>query len=171
MVNNAGVGTGTQRTLIEHDAADFERLVETNLLGVVQCCQAAVRRFLSQGGGGSIVNTGSITGMVAMGGALYGSTKAAVNHLTRALAIEVAPHQIRVNAICPGAVLTNLGLSEAQAFREPAPEVVEQYRQMNPLGRVIDPEDCANAALFLASDLAWNVTGVLLPVDGGYIAK
>jgi NAD(P)-dependent dehydrogenase (short-subunit alcohol dehydrogenase family) len=173
LYNNAGVATttdGTVRTLLELDDEDFNHLVSINFRGVVYGCQAAVRVFLDQGGGGVIVNTASVAGMVGWGGVLYGATKGAVIQLTRGLAIEVAKHGIRVNAVCPGAMLTNYGRAAGAEFTQPSAQSVEKYSRCHPLGRPISAEDAANAALFLASDLSSNVTGVLLPVDGGYIA-
>lgn len=173
MYNNAGVATATdgkRHRLIDQDDADFERLVSINHKGVLYGCQAAVRQFEAQGGGGAIVNTGSVAGMVGWGGVMYGSTKGAVNQLTRGLAIEVAPLGIRVNAVCPAGMMTNFGHADGAGFAEKSAALVEAYSKLHPLGRPIAPEDCANAALFLASDLASNITGVLLPVDGGYVA-
>jgi NAD(P)-dependent dehydrogenase (short-subunit alcohol dehydrogenase family) len=173
MYNNAGVATasdGKRHTLIDQDDDDFERLVSINLRGLTYGCQAAVRQFLAQGGGGVIVNTGSVAGMVGWGGVMYGATKGGVNQLTRSLAVEVAPHGIRVNAVCPAGMITNFGRPGGEGFGESSPETLERYAKMHPLGRPITAEDTANAALFLASDMACNITGVLLPVDGGYTA-
>jgi NAD(P)-dependent dehydrogenase (short-subunit alcohol dehydrogenase family) len=173
MFNNAGIATSTdgQRpTLIDQNDADFERLVSVNFKGVFHGCQAAVRTYLEQGGGGVIVNTASVAGLVGWGGVLYGATKGAVIQLTRGLAIEVARHSIRVNAVCPGGMMTNFGRQSGTGFDARPAEVVDVYSKMHPLGRPILPEDCANGALFLASHLSSNVTGTTLPVDGGYIA-
>ncbi|MET0378225.1 MAG: SDR family oxidoreductase [Spongiibacteraceae bacterium] len=173
MYNNAGVATsvdGKSKSLIDQDDEDFERLVSINFKGVIYGCQQAVRTFIAQGGGGVIVNTASVAGMVGWGGVMYGATKGAVVQLTRGLAVEVAKHGIRVNAVCPAGMMTNFGRSDASAFTQQSAELVDIYSKMHPLGKPIAPEDCANAALFLASELASNITGVLLPVDGGYIA-
>jgi NAD(P)-dependent dehydrogenase (short-subunit alcohol dehydrogenase family) len=117
-----------------------------------------------------IVNTGSVAGMVGWGGVMYGASKGAVNQMTRGLAIEVAKHGIRVNAVCPAGMMTNFGRADAGGFDAANAELAERYGKMHPLGKAIRPEDAANAALFLASDLSSNVTGVLVPVDGGYVA-
>jgi NAD(P)-dependent dehydrogenase (short-subunit alcohol dehydrogenase family) len=172
MMNNAGVGTPRPGMKFEeHDEADWKRLVDINLLGVVHGCRHAVLRFKGQGDGGVIVNTGSAAGMVGWGGVPYGATKAGVIQLTRGLAIELAPFGIRVNCFCPGAIDTNFAVPPEAAFQPKPPQFLELVGQMHPLGRPIEAEDCANAALYLASDLSSNVTGVALPVDGGYLAR
>ncbi len=119
-----------------------------------------------------MVNTASVAGLVSWGSAVYGGTKALVIQLTRALAIEGAPFAIRANCICPGGMFTNFGVGEGeQFFRERTPEELEMTKVMHPLGLPITPQDCAEAALYLASDRAANVTGVALPVDGGHLAR
>ncbi len=144
-----------------------------NLLGVFFGCKHAVAQFKQQGGGGVIVNTGSAAGMVGWGGVVYGSTKGAVNQLTKAVAIECAAEGIRVNAICPGAMpFTNFSVPQAAEGSVGMPkELGEQTGKLHPLGRPVTAEDCAAAAAFLASDGAANITGVLLPIDGGYVAR
>jgi NAD(P)-dependent dehydrogenase (short-subunit alcohol dehydrogenase family) len=155
----------------EHDAADWKRLIDVNLMGVAHGCKHAVMCFKAQGGGGVIVNTGSAAGMVGWGGVAYGVTKAAVIQLTRGLAIETAALGIRVNCFCPGAIDTNFSVPPEAAFQPKPREVLELIGSLHPLGRPIEAEDCAKAALYLASDLSSNVTGVALPVDGGYLAR
>jgi NAD(P)-dependent dehydrogenase (short-subunit alcohol dehydrogenase family) len=114
-----------------------------------------------------IVNTASAAGLMGWGGVLYGSTKGAVVNLARGLAMEVARDGIRVNNINPAGMPTRFITGD----RGPLPEVaLDRMGQTHPLGKVIDPLDAANAALFLASDLASNITGVNLPVDGGMSA-
>lgn len=144
-----------------------------NLRGVFFGMKHAILQFKNQGTGGAIVNTGSAAGMVGWGGTVYGTTKGGVIQMTRAVAVEAAPFDIRVNAICPAAMpTTNFGVHDSsQAFQEKPEEVLAAVGQMHPLGRPILPEDCAEAAAFLASDRARNITGVLLPVDGGYTAR
>lgn len=172
MMNNAGVGTPRPGMAFEeHDEADWKRLIAINLLGVVHGCKHAVLRFKAQGDGGVIVNTGSAAGMVGWGGVPYGATKAGVIQMTRGLAIELAPHGIRVNCFCPGAIDTNFAVAPEAAFQPKPPQFLEIVGKMHPLGRPIEAQDCANAALYLASDLSSNVTGVALPVDGGYLAR
>jgi len=174
MFNNAGVSTPRGGMKFEdHTIEDFDRLVAINFKGVFLGCKHAVLRFKQQGGGGTIVNTASVAGIVGWGGGVYGATKGAVNQITRVLAIEAAPFDIRVNAICPAAMPTTRFLPSqpgAVSAGQPA-ETLAKLAAIHPLGRNITPEDCAAAALFLASDSARNITGVLLPVDGGYIAQ
>ena len=173
MFNNAGIASPRRGILLEeHTDADFDRLVDVNARGVFNGCRAAVRQFKEQGGGGVVVNTGSVAGMVSWGSAVYGGTKAMVIQMTRALAIEGAPFGIRANCVCPGGMFTNFGVAEGEAFfRERSSEELEMAKTLHPLGLPITPEDCAEAALYLASDLAANVTGVALPIDGGYLAR
>jgi NAD(P)-dependent dehydrogenase (short-subunit alcohol dehydrogenase family) len=174
MFNNAGIATPRPgMSLEDHTLEDFERLVSINLRGVFFGVKHAVVQFKRQGGGGVIVNTGSAAGMVGWGGAVYGTTKGGVNQLTKLAAIECAAEGIRVNAICPGAMpYTNFMVpGAAEGSTGVGPEHGERLGQVHPLGRPITAEDCAAAAVFLASEQAANVTGVLLPVDGGYVAR
>jgi NAD(P)-dependent dehydrogenase (short-subunit alcohol dehydrogenase family) len=171
--NNAGVtGMIAGKTFEDFSAADFTRLVDINFRGVFNGCKYAVRQFKKQGGGGVIVNTGSIAGMVGFGSVVYGATKGAVNQITKGVAIECAALNIRCNAICPGTMPnTNfIMLDPNKPFAELPAEYLERAANLQPNKRNITAEDCAAAALFLASDDAHNITGVLLPVDGGYIA-
>ena len=169
MYNNAGItiqpepGKGLKR-LVESTQADMDRLLGVNVYGVMNGCQAAIRQFDAQGGGGVMVNTASVAGLVGYGGVVYGATKGAVVALTRTLALEVAGQNIRVNSVCPAGMPTNFmpGSSSERAMASMA--------QAHPLGRPVDPAECASAALFLACDLSSNITGVNLPVDGGLAA-
>lgn len=174
MFNNAGVtGAVSGKTFEQFDDVDWQRLVDINLRGVFYGCKHAVATFKKQGGGGVIINTGSIAGMVGFGSVVYGATKGGVNQLTRGVAIECAPFDIRVNAICPAAMPhTNFTLTSPDAAFQPKPDaVIEKMASLHPLGRPITAEDCAAAAVFLASDQARNITGVLLPIDGGFVAR
>jgi NAD(P)-dependent dehydrogenase (short-subunit alcohol dehydrogenase family) len=174
MFNNAGVtGMKIGASFEDSTAADFERLTSINFAGVFHGCKHATIQLKAQGDGGAIVNTGSIAGMVGFGSVVYGATKGAVNQMTKGLAVELAAFDIRVNAICPGAMpLTNFTLfNPNDAFQPRDEQYLEMVATMQPLGRYITAEDCAEAALFLASDDARNITGVLLPVDGGYVAR
>jgi NAD(P)-dependent dehydrogenase (short-subunit alcohol dehydrogenase family) len=182
LFNNVGVPTPRLGAKLEdHTVQDFDRLVSINLRGVFLGCKHAVVRFKQQSGqpaehgrtGGVILNTGSVAGLVGWGGTVYGATKGGVHQLTRTVAVECAPFGIRVNAICPaGMPYTNFMAAGGMGG---GPEAMEQAATQvgasHPLGRPITAEDCAEAAVYLVSDRAANVTGVLLPVDGGYVAR
>jgi len=172
--NNVGIPTPRLGALLEdHTVEDFDRLAAVNLRGVFLGCKHAVVQFKRQGGGGVILNTGSVAGLVGWGGTVYGATKGGVNQITRGIAIECAPFGIRVNAICP-AGMPFTGFMAAGGMDLPpdaVAKVAEQVGASHPLGRPITAEDCAEAAVYLVSDRASNITGVLLPVDGGYVAR
>ncbi len=172
MYNNAGVGTPKLGlSFVDHSKDDWERLIGINLMGMVYGCKYAVLQFRRQKSAGVIVNTGSVAGMVGFGGVPYGVSKAGGILLTKSLAVEVAKENIRINAIAPATLLTNFGRSEEDAFKPRSPEEILLWGSFVPTGRASTPEDCANAALFLASDLSSNVTGAVIPVDGGYLAR
>ena len=181
MWNNVGISTPRLgMTFTDHTVADFEKLLMVNGMGMFTGCRQAVLQFRRQAesgndedrAGGVIVNTASVAGLVGFGGVPYGASKAIGIQLTRGLAVELAAEGIRVNCFCPSAMpTTNFGRVEGEEFKEQPEEYLQFAGSFQPLGRIITPEDCANAALFLASDLSANVTGVALPVDGGYVAK
>jgi NAD(P)-dependent dehydrogenase (short-subunit alcohol dehydrogenase family) len=174
MFNNVGIPTPRLGMIFEeHSVEDFERLTAVNFRGVFLGCKHAVLRFKEQGDGGVILNTGSVAGLVGWGGTVYGATKGAVHQLTRAVAVEVAPFNIRVNAICP-AGMPYTGFMAAGGINLSGDQLeaaASSTGSMHPLGRPITAEDCAQAAVYLCSDVAANVTGILLPIDGGYVAK
>ena len=174
MFNNVGIPTPRLgMSFDEHTLEDFDRLTAVNFRGVFLGCKHAVVRFKEQGDGGVILNTGSVAGLVGWGGTVYGATKGAVHQLTRAVAVEMAPFGIRVNAICP-AGMPYTGFMAAGGMTVSGADldaVAAHTGSMHPLGRPITAEDCAEAAVYLCSDGAANVTGVLLPIDGGYVAK
>lgn len=160
MCNNAGVG-GSMRSFLDDDFADFDRVMAVNVLGVMVGMQRAARHMADHGGG-AIVNTTSIGGINAGSGVMaYRASKAAVIHLTRSVAVELAGAGIRVNCIAPAHIPTAINAAFDQSV------IVEV---MQPLQRLGSPEDVANAAVFLASDRAAQITGVVLPVDGGTTA-
>jgi NAD(P)-dependent dehydrogenase (short-subunit alcohol dehydrogenase family) len=145
---------------LHDDLADFDRVVRVNVLGVLLGSQRAARHMKANGGG-VILNTSSTAGIDAGAGLItYRATKAAVIHLSRSIALDLAQYQIRVNCLVPGQIrtaMTTYDMDSVMKFTQPLP------RQ----GR---PEDVAEAALFLASDRAAHITGVVLPVDGGTTA-
>jgi NAD(P)-dependent dehydrogenase (short-subunit alcohol dehydrogenase family) len=174
MFNNVGIPTPRLGMIFEeHSLEDFERLSSVNFRGVFLGCKHAVLRFKEQGNGGVILNTGSVAGLVGWGGTVYGATKGAVHQLTKAVAVEVAPFGIRINAICP-AGMPYTGFMAAGGMEVSGDDldaVAAHTGSMHPLGRPITAEDCAEAAVYLCSDAAANVTGVLFPIDGGYVAR
>lgn len=174
MFNNAGITGFTKAGARFEDETidDWQRLNDVNFRGVFFGCKHAVIRFKAQGNGGVIINTGSVAGMVGWGSVVYGATKGGVNQMTRGVAIECAPFDIRVNAICPAAMPNTKFASKLEAATGAShEEFVKASGAVHPLGRPITAEDCAEAAVFLASDKAKNITGVLLPIDGGFVAR
>lgn len=171
--NNAGItilpvpGVGL-RKLVDAPHDEMRRVEDVNINGVIYGCQAAIRQFEKQGSAGVIVNTASVAGMIGYGGVLYGTTKGAIVNLTRSLAIEVAEQGIRVNSVCPAGMLTHYSGMDPDSPNKD--QILEGMGRAHPLGRAIDPGDTASAAMFLASDMAGNITGVNLPVDGGLTA-
>jgi NAD(P)-dependent dehydrogenase (short-subunit alcohol dehydrogenase family) len=160
MVNNAGLG-GSHKRFLDEDFADFERTMAVNVLGVMLGTQRAARQMREQGGG-SIVNITSIGGINAGGGVMaYRASKAAVIHVTRSIAIELARFDIRVNCIAPAHIPTGINTTFDQSAI---------IRAMQPLQRQGTPRDVAEAAAFLASDRAAQITGIVMPVDGGTTA-
>lgn len=151
--------------------ADWEKTFAVNVTGYFLCIQRALRRMLARERGGSIINIGSNAGVTALGrGAFpYSCTKGAINMMTKELAVEYASHKIRTNAILPAQTLTP-GLRrhlENVHFKE---VVLPRILMGLPMGHLLEPEDFVGPAVFLASEAAASVNGVLLPVDGGNLA-
>lgn len=164
-VANAGVNLGVQ-DLVDESFADYERIVRVNQHGVWWTCREAARQLVEQGECGRLIVVASVAALVGVpSGVAYNASKGAVLQLVRTLAAQLAPHGITVNALCPGWVRTAM-TAETQADPDRLREVVA----LHPLGRLGEPEDVAGAAFFLASDDAAFVTGIALPVDGGYTA-
>jgi NAD(P)-dependent dehydrogenase (short-subunit alcohol dehydrogenase family) len=163
VVANAGVNLGVH-DLIDEPFEQYLRTVEVNQHGVWWTCREAARHMIGQGGGGRIIAVASIASLVGSpSGVAYNATKGAVLQLVRTLAAQLAPHGITVNAICPGFIRTPM-TRETQSD----PALLARALAAHPLGRLGEPEDVAGACFFLASDDAAWVTGVALPVDGGY---
>lgn len=162
LVNNAGA-THVNKPMLEIDEEEFDRIYAVNVKGVFLGCQAVVPHF-RKNGGGVIINIGSTAGLRPRPGlSAYNATKGAVHILTKTLAVELAPDHIRVCAIAPVATDTPL----LPSFLGPAPGQREKFVATVPLGRLAQPADIANAALFLASADAQFVTGNIVEVDGG----
>ena len=170
LVNN--VATGRRSRPENLSLADWQKVVRVNLDGTFLWSQEAGRRMIRQGSGGSIINISSIAGSSALGRGnfVYSVTKGGVNQFTRELAIEWAPHKIRVNAIQPAQILTPALKRVFADLREGENTLRTRLLSGIPLDRFGEPEDVAKAALFLASDAAAFITGHLLPVDGGSLA-
>ena len=167
LVNNAGVAI--RRPAVELALADWEKVIAVNVTGAFLCARAAARQMIGAGRGGAIVNVASIMGL--SGGGLYPNisyqtSKGALVNMTRALAVEWAPHRVRVNAVAPTYVRTRLIAPLLEN-----PEMVARIEAMTPLRRLAEPEEVAASICFLASPAAAMITGHVLPVDGGFLAQ
>jgi len=175
MFNNAGISGAMYPRFLDDDLKDFQRVIGINLFGVMAGSQCAARH-MSKNGGGAIINSASIAGLLP-GHALmtYRATKAAIILLSKSFAIDFAEYGIRVNCLAPGHIRTPLtsfgapGMSEEMAER--VKKAVSPAMDSNqPLKRHGRPEDVAQAALYLASQRSAQVTGIVLPIDGGITA-
>ena len=159
-------GIGHRHDFLNVDAETWDRIIAVNLTGMFHVGQAAARLMVKQGGGGSIINVTSQLAEVARPErAAYVASKGGARSLTHAMAVDLATHGIRVNAIAPGPTLT--GLTRAN-YTDPAARRATEA--LIPLGRLGQPDDLAGAVLFLASDESRWVTGSTVTVDGGYLA-
>ena len=164
--NNAGIEGAFANTVDQTDE-DFDRMIAVNLKGVWLCMRAELRHMQRQGAG-SIVNTASVAGLVGMPPApIYSAAKHGVIGLTKTAALEFARNGIRVNAVCPGVIETPM----VGRLFERRPRAQELIVQQAPVGRCGRPEEIAEATAWLLSDAASFVTGVAMPVDGGWVAK
>jgi 3-oxoacyl-[acyl-carrier protein] reductase len=162
LVNNAGA-THVNKPMLDIDEAEFDKIYAVNVKGVFLFCQAVVPHFRKQKSG-AIINIGSTAGLRPRPGlSAYNATKGAVHILTKSLAVELAPDKIRVCAIAPVATDTPL----LPSFLGPSQGMREKFIATVPLGRLAQPRDIANAAVFLASADAEFVTGNIVEVDGG----
>ncbi len=175
MFNNAGISGTMQSRFLDDGLQDFQRVMGINAFGVMVGTQAAARH-MAKNGGGSVINTASIAGIKAGFGVMtYRASKAAVIHFTKCAAIDLAEYNIRVNCIAPGHIRTAMSSYTAPDM---SPETAERVQKAvsiatnagRPLRRQGRPDDVAQAALYLGSDRSAQVTGVLLPVDGGLTA-
>jgi NAD(P)-dependent dehydrogenase (short-subunit alcohol dehydrogenase family) len=161
LVNNAGV-TATA-PLLDTDETAWDQVMDVDLRGAWLMAQEVARHMVRLGHGGSIINVGSILGIRAMAQVpAYGSAKAALHHLTRAMAVELARHNIRVNAIAPGYIETDLNRQFLQS------SAGQTLLKRNPQRRAGVPVDLDGVLLLLASDASMYLTGTVIPVDGGH---
>lgn len=157
LCNNAGMSSHTP--LLDYTMDEFQKVMDLNVTAAFVCSQAAARIMVEQGDG-CIINTSSMVGTQGQpSGVAYPTSKFAVNGLTLSLARELAPKGIRVNAVAPGITHTDM----VDVLPD---ELIKPLIAAVPLGRMGEPEDIANAFLFLASDMASYITGTVLPVDG-----
>ena len=162
LVNNAGILH--MAPLLEITVDDWDRTFDVNVRAMLLTTQVAARAMISAGQGGVIINMASMGGKLGSPNqAHYAASKAAVISLTRVSALELGEHGIRVNCICPGYVLTEMGAATR------TPEMVAKWSSMSPLGRCAEPHEVADMAVFLASDQARYCTGQAMNVSGGMV--
>lgn len=165
--NNAGI-EGDQGVMI-HDKTEkeFDAVFNINVKGVLFCMKHEIRA-MRKTGGGAIVNNSSVAGLIAIPAAsIYIASKHAVNGLTKAAAVEYGTENIRVNAVCPAVIQTDM----IDRFFKDKPELKASMNKAHPIGRIGQAEEVAKTVLFLCSDAASFITGQCLPVDGGYTAQ
>lgn len=157
LVNNAGISAMDK--IYDYKEEEFDKIMDLNVKSVFNCSRAVVS-YMKENGGGVILNTSSMVSIYGQpSGCGYPASKFAVNGLTKSLARELGKDNIRVNAVAPGVTLTDMMKNVPESVIEPIIKGI-------PLGRIGTPEDIANAFLFLASDMASYITGVVLSVDG-----
>lgn len=162
--NNAG-GTADLPSFLETTEDYWDRSVDIHLKGVWLCMKAELSKMVEYGGG-AIVNTSSIAGLLGIGTAAYAATKHGVNGMTKLAAVEFGDRNIRVNAVCPGFVRTPV----VQALEDTQPEATQSMKDWHALKRFGEPEEIARVVAWLCSDAASFVTGAIIPVDGGVTA-
>lgn len=158
LINNAGISSSTP--LANYTEEEYNKIIDLNIKSVFICSKNIIP-YLEEQHGGSIINTSSMVSIYGQpSGCLYPTSKFAVNGLTKSLSRELAPKNIRVNAVAPG-------ITETDMVANLPKEVIEPLIKTIPLGRIGKPKDIANAFLFLSSDMANYITGEILQVDGG----
>jgi NAD(P)-dependent dehydrogenase (short-subunit alcohol dehydrogenase family) len=163
LYNNTGIFPDADRGVLEMDDATFNRVIDVNLRGVMLCCKHGIPELV-RAGGGSVINIASFVALVGctVPQDVYTASKGAVLALTKSLAVQFGPQHVRVNAICPGPIITPM-------LAELFPSEEEKMKRLNriPLGRFGLPEDIVHAAVYLASDESSWTTGAEFVVDGG----
>ena len=161
-------GISEARPAEDVDEESWQRIMHVNLTGAFNCAQLAARQMIAQGRGGSIIFISSTASLVGFRNLLaYGASKGGVDQMMRQMAVEWGTHNIRVNAINPGYTTHDVRGTES---RHADPALNEEIKRMTPLERRGTPEEFVGPAIFLASEASSFVTGVALPVDGGYCA-
>jgi 3-oxoacyl-[acyl-carrier protein] reductase len=162
LVNNAALQT--EAAFLDVTEEDWDRVIDTNLKGTFLCTQAAAR-YMVERGGGSIVNIGSGSNYVPFPTLVaYTCSKGGIEMLTKVASLSLAPRQIRVNCVAPGAILV-------ERTQHELPDYAGQFARITPMGRVGLPEDVAGAVVFLASDASRFITGQTIAVDGGLFTQ
>jgi len=165
LVSNAGIVHAAE--FLDLEEADFDRVIAVNLKGMFLAGQAAARQMVKQGGGGAIINMSSVNGVLAIPNQVpYVVSKGGINQLTKVMSLALASHGIRVNAIGPGTILTELAKTAVLGN----PEAERKILSRTPMGRLGEPGEIARVAVFLASDDASYMTGQTLYADGGRLA-
>lgn len=162
LINNAGIAVS--KPVLEQSESDWDKVIETNLKGAFFVAQAAAKRMVARGQGGAIVNIASVLALEVIGHlAPYAASKGGVWQVTKTMALELARHQIRVNALAPGYIMTDIN----RDFLE-GPQGQQMVKKI-PQRRYGDPSDLDGALLLLASDAGRYMTGSILVVDGGFM--
>ena len=172
LINNAGIYP--RKSLEEMTGEDFQRVISVNLTGTFLCGRYAAEAMISRGEGGCIINIASIEALhpSSSGMSAYDASKGGVFMLTKSMASELGKHDIRVNAIAPGAIKTRGMLSQTSPSKDRSQlKELKSFLSRIALGRLGDADDIARAALFLASDMAEYITGEMIVVDGGYLVS
>jgi NAD(P)-dependent dehydrogenase (short-subunit alcohol dehydrogenase family) len=165
--NNAGIEGPTAKI---HDVLieEWDRVIRVNLTGVFVCMKAEIEQLLRQEGGGSIVNTASVAGLIGIpGAASYNAAKHGVIGLTKTVALEYGSRNIRVNAVCPGFIETPM----LERVSDASTKIKNQLMNTVPMKRIAKPSEIGDTVAWLLSDKSSYVTGISVPVDGGWTSQ